>query len=327
MIGQPEAIASVSDAVRRARVDLRKKRKPASFLFVGPTGVGKTELAKALAESLFDDDTSLIRIDMAEYKEAHSVSGLIGSRPGLVGSEQGGFLTEQVRRSPYSVVLFDEIEKGHPEVMDILLGVLDEGRLSDAKGRFCDFSSTICLLTSNLGVREANESGTNDPEVRRQIIMEVVQRTLRPELFNRLTGVVPFNSLDIDVVRQIMKGHLDVVSSRLRSEHSASLRVDPEALELLATEAYDPMYGARPVERTLDRMVLSELARAILDGRIQPELEVRLSEVGGELLFMTGTPVANEVDLASERDAVSAAVSVPAGAGIAGPTESPAVVA
>ncbi len=306
VIGQAEAIADVSDAVRRARVDLRKKRKPASFLFVGPTGVGKTELAKALAESLFDDDTSLIRIDMAEYKEPHSVSGLIGSRPGLVGSEQGGFLTEQVRRAPYSVVLFDEIEKGHPEVMDLLLGVLDEGRLSDAKGRFCDFSSTICLLTSNLGVREANASGSDDPEIRRQIILSVVQQTLRPELFNRLTGVVPFNALDVSVVRQIVEGQLSVVASRLQSEHGAVLTVDESALVLLATDAYDPAYGARPVERTLDRLVLSELARAVLDGSVRPGLEVRLCEIGGELLFLTGTPAENAADIASDLAAAAA---------------------
>jgi ATP-dependent Clp protease ATP-binding subunit ClpB len=312
VIGQAEAIANVSDAVRRARVDLRKKRKPASFLFVGPTGVGKTELAKALAESLFDDDTSLIRIDMAEYKEPHSVSGLIGSRPGLVGSEQGGFLTEQVRRAPYSVVLFDEIEKGHPEVMDLLLGVLDEGRLSDAKGRFCDFTSTICLLTSNLGVREANASGSDDPEIRRQIILEVVQKTLRPELFNRLTGVVPFNALGIPVVRQIVQGQLAVVTSRLKSEHGAALRVDESALELLSKEAYDPMYGARPVERTLDRMVLSEMARSILDGRVLPGAEVRLAASAGELLFLTGTPAENEKDLAAELASAAAAAAAAA---------------
>ncbi len=256
VIGQPEAVDALAEAARRMRADLRKKRKPASFLFVGPTGVGKTELAKGLAEALFDDESALIRIDMAEYKDSGSISGLIGSRPGLVGSEQGGFLTEQVRRSPYSVVLFDEIEKAHAEVMDLMLGLLDEGRLTDAKGRLCDFTNTIVLLTSNLGVKEANAVAKTNEE-RRDIIMKVVQSSLRPEIFNRLGGVIPFNALEMDTLEIIVGMHLKSLGSRLKEEYKGTLEVDPDAVTLLATLAYDPMYGARPVERTIDRSILS----------------------------------------------------------------------
>lgn len=294
--GQEEAVAALSEAVRRMRAELRPKQKPASFLFVGPTGVGKTELAKALADALFDDETALVRIDMAEYKDAHSVSGLIGSRPGLVGSEQGGFLTEQVRRAPQSIVLFDEIEKGHPEVIDILLGVLDEGRLTDAQGRFCDFSNTLVLLTSNLGVREANEA-TDDPEARRDVILEVVQQSLRPELFNRLSGVVPFNELSVDILQDIVAAHLDGVGRQLVEHHEATLAADQAAVELLATHAYDPAYGARPVERTIDGMLLADLSRLILDGTIEAGTHVHLTKDGEELAILVGSPeeVAAEV--------------------------------
>ena len=194
VFGQDDAVNALAEAVRVMRADLQTERKPPSFLFVGPTGVGKTELAKALARSLFDDESALVRIDMGEYKDSSATAGLIGSRHGLVGSDQGGFLTEQVRRTPYSVVLFDEIEKAHPSVMDLLLGVLDEGRLTDAQGRFCDFTNAMILFTSNLGVQEA-VAITDDPEKRREVILEVVKSALRPEFLNRLSYQIIFNEL------------------------------------------------------------------------------------------------------------------------------------
>ncbi|HEX2207980.1 MAG TPA: AAA family ATPase, partial [Longimicrobium sp.] len=286
--GQDAAVDALADAARRMRADLRARRKPASFLFVGPTGVGKTELAKALAEALFDDETALVRIDMAEYKEAHSVSGLIGSRPGLVGSEQGGFLTEQVRRSPHSIVLFDEVEKAHPEVIDILLGVLDEGRLTDARGRFCDFTGTLIILTSNLGVREAM-AGSDDPARRKEIILEVVQASLRPELFNRLGEVIAFDALPPEVLQRIVRTHLAGVGVRLRDEYGAALEADPEAVALLAELAYDPAYGARPVDRTVERMVVSDLSRLVVGGDVTPGTLVRVVRDGDGVALLAGT--------------------------------------
>jgi ATP-dependent Clp protease ATP-binding subunit ClpB len=265
VFGQPQVVEAVANAARQMRADLRRTKRPASFLFVGPTGVGKTEMAKALAEALFDDDDALIRVDMAEYKDKESASGLIGSRPGLVGSDEGGFLTERVRRQPYSVVLFDEIEKGHPEILDLLLGVLGEGRLTDAKGRFCDFSNALVLFTSNLGVREAN-ARTDDPVEKSNIILNVVKASLRPELFNRLDEVVCFNSLDHEVLERIVARNLEELRIKLAEEREIELLVAPEAVTFLAKEAYDPAYGARPVERTLQRLVLSPLSLQLIGG-------------------------------------------------------------
>jgi ATP-dependent Clp protease ATP-binding subunit ClpB len=267
VFGQDEAVHAVAEAARRMRADLQPGRKPNSFLFVGPTGVGKTELAKALAEALFDDEGALIRIDMGEYKDKGSVSGLIGSRPGLVGSDEGGFLTEQVRRSPYSVVLFDEVEKGHPEILDLLLGVLDEGRLTDAKGRFCDFSNTILLFTSNLGVREAMDA-TDDLEQRKGVILEVVKASLRPELYNRIGQVIAFNSLADAQLQRIVMQQIDALKTKLRADREIELTIGQEALAYLARESYDPAYGARPIHRTMQQMVLAPLATSILAGEV-----------------------------------------------------------
>ena len=245
---------------------------------------------------------------MAEYKDAGSISGLIGSRPGLVGSEQGGFLTEQVRRSPYSVVLFDEIEKAHAEVMDLMLGLLDEGRLTDAKGRLCDFTNTIVLLTSNLGVKEANAVAKTADE-RRDIIMQVVQSTLRPEIFNRLGGVIPFNSLELDSLERIVRIHLASLADRVRDEYKASFEVDDDAVALLAQLSYDPAYGARPVERTIDRHLLSPLSRLIIGGDVVKGTVVRVVKDGEEVVLLAGTR--GEVDA----EALAAASAAPVGDG------------
>ncbi|HKX26316.1 MAG TPA: AAA family ATPase, partial [Blastocatellia bacterium] len=279
VFGQPQAVDLVANAARQMRTDLRRTKRPASFLFVGPTGVGKTELAKALAEALFDDDDALIRVDMAEYKDESSISGLIGSRPGLVGSDEGGFLTERVRRQPYSIVLFDEVEKGHPQVLDLLLGVLGEGRLTDAKGRFCDFSNAMVIFTSNLGVREANDL-TDDPQRKAEIIIEVVKANLRPELYNRFDEVACFNSLDQQILEQIVARNLNELRGKLLEEQETALEVEPAAVEHLAAQAYDPAYGARPVERTLQRMVLSPIARMLITEEARPGRRIRISHAG-----------------------------------------------
>jgi len=253
--------------VRRARSGLSDPRRPlGSFMFLGPTGVGKTELARALAEFLFDDENAMVRIDMSEYMEKHTVSRLIGAPPGYVGHEEGGQLTERVRRRPYSVVLFDEIEKAHPEVFNVLLQVLDDGRLTDGQGRTVDFHNTILIMTSNMAgdiIRDSVEADLSDVRGR---VMEELRRSFRPEFLNRLDEVVLFRRLSRSDLRRIVDLRIDELR-RLLAERRMELRLTEAAREALVEEGYDPQYGARPLKRVIQRRIQNPLALEILDGR------------------------------------------------------------
>ncbi|WIB43209.1 AAA family ATPase [Curtobacterium sp. MCLR17_058] len=275
IIGQRTAVTTVSDAVRRTRAGISDPDRPTgSFLFLGPTGVGKTELAKALAEFLFDDEKALVRIDMSEYGEKHSVARLIGAPPGYVGYEAGGQLTEAVRRRPYSVILLDEIEKAHPEVFDVLLQVLDDGRLTDGQGRTVDFRNTILVLTSNLGSQFMTDLSLSDAQ-REEAVRELVQQAFRPEFINRLDDIVVFQALTADDLGQIVSLYVDRLARRL-TDRRLELAVTPEARGWLAERGYDPLYGARPLRRLMQRQIDDRLARAILSGDVRDGDTVRV---------------------------------------------------
>lgn len=275
LIGQKEAVKAVSDAVRRSRAGISDPGRPTgSFLFLGPTGVGKTELAKALAEFLFDDERAMVRIDMSEYGEKHSVSRLVGAPPGYIGYEQGGQLTEAVRRRPYSVVLLDEVEKAHPEVFDILLQVLDDGRLTDGQGRTVDFSNVILVLTSNIGSPILIDP-TMSTEVKREQVMALVRQAFRPEFLNRLDDIVMFQALTEDDLAQIVELSVDQLQARLH-ERRLSLAVTPGARSWLAERGYDPLFGARPLRRLIQSEVQNKLATALLSGGVRDGDTVRV---------------------------------------------------
>ncbi len=277
VIGQREALQAVADAVRRSRAGLQDPNRPiGSFLFLGPTGVGKTELTKALAEFMFDDENALVRIDMSEYMEKHAVARLIGAPPGYVGYEEGGALTEAVRRRPYQLVLFDEIEKAHPDVFNILLQVLDEGRLTDGQGRTVDFKNTLIILTSNLGaeIMAAQEEGHDSSEIREEVL-EVVRASFRPEFYNRLDEVILFHRL----FREHMAGIVDIQLKRLESllsDRKIVLELDEDALHWLANAGYDPAFGARPLKRVIQKSLKNPLAVLMLEGRIQDGTTVQI---------------------------------------------------
>ncbi|RFA16292.1 ATP-dependent chaperone ClpB [Subtercola boreus] len=268
LIGQRPAVRAVADAVRRTRAGISDPNRPTgSFLFLGPTGVGKTELAKALAEFLFDDERAMIRIDMSEYGEKHSVARLLGAPPGYIGYEQGGQLTEAVRRRPYSVVLMDEVEKAHPEVFDVLLQVLDDGRLTDGQGRTVDFRNTILILTSNLGSQFLVDPALSD-DARERAVMQVVRQTFKPEFVNRLDDIVVFTSLTHDDLAQIVSLYVDRLARRV-SERGLALAVTPDARSWLAEAGYDPAFGARPLRRLMQREIDDRLSMALLSGAIR----------------------------------------------------------
>src|SRR5216684_1063167 len=280
VIGQDDALGRVSNAVRRSRAGLSDTKRPiGSFIFLGPTGVGKTELARALAEFLFDDEKLMIRIDMSEYMEKHSVSRLIGAPPGYVGYEEGGQLTEQVRRHPYSVLLFDEIEKAHPDVFNVLLQILEDGRLTDGKGRTVDFRNTVLVMTSNVGSTAIFELSSKDPELARKEAMEALRASFRPEFINRIDEIVIFNPLGKEQLKSIV-GMLLKNVEKLLAERKITLELTPAAQELLLSEGYDPAYGARPLRRTIQRLIQDPLALQILEGKILPGDHVRVDRNG-----------------------------------------------
>jgi len=280
VVGQEDALERVANAVRRSRAGLSDTKRPiGSFIFLGPTGVGKTELARALAEFLFDDEKLMIRIDMSEYMEKHSVSRLIGAPPGYVGYEEGGQLTEQVRRHPYSVVLFDEIEKANPDVFNVLLQILEDGRLTDGKGRTVDFRNTVLVMTSNVGSTAIFELSKTDPERARKEALDALRAAFRPEFINRIDEIVIFNPLGKEQLDHIVDLLLRGVE-KLLAERQIKLELTPTAKELLVREGYDPAYGARPLRRTIQRMIQDPLAMQILEGKVLPGDQVRVDREG-----------------------------------------------
>ena len=287
VVGQDEAIQAVSDAIRRSRAGLQDPKRPiGSFIFLGTTGVGKTELAKALAEYLFDDENMMTRIDMSEYQEKFAATRLIGAPPGYVGYDEGGQLTEAIRRKPYSVVLFDEIEKAHPDVFNVLLQVLDDGRLTDNKGRTVNFKNTLIIFTSNLGsqlIRDNEEKGIPHEQTSEQV-MELLRQTVRPEFLNRIDETIMFTPLNEEQIRDIVEMQIAGVHKMLM-ESGIDLRVTDDAIDYIAKEGFDPQFGARPVKRALQRLVLNELSKAIIAGKVNHQQPVIVELRDGELQF------------------------------------------
>jgi ATP-dependent Clp protease ATP-binding subunit ClpB len=289
VVGQDEAVAAVADAVRRARAGLSEGSRPiGSFLFVGPTGVGKTELARALAEFLFDDEKSMIRIDMSEYGEKHSVARLIGAPPGYVGFEEGGQLTEAVRRRPYAVVLLDEVEKAHPEVFHVLLQLLDDGRLTDGHGRTVDFTNAVVIMTSNLGSQALAEEGLSEDEMRARVD-EALRAHFRPEFLNRVDDVIVFHRLSREHLRKIVEIQVRRLSKSLEARE-LRLDVTERALDRLAAEGFDPVYGARPLKRLVQTAILNEMARRLLTGEIGAGDLVKVDADGARFTFERAGP-------------------------------------
>lgn len=291
VVGQDEAIIAVSDAIRRSRAGLQDAKKPiGSFLFLGTTGVGKTELAKTLAAYLFDDENSITRIDMSEYQERHSVSRLVGAPPGYVGYDEGGQLTEAVRRKPYSVILLDEIEKAHPDTFNILLQVLDEGRLTDNKGRVADFKNSIIIMTSNMGshiIQEKFEDAVDlesASESARIEVLGLLRKTIRPEFLNRIDDIIMFTPLSKSDIKDIVGLQLDNLKKML-TKQNITLDATEEAIDYLATKGFDPQYGARPVKRLIQKEVLNNLSKELLSGKITADSIVLLDSFDDQLVF------------------------------------------
>ncbi len=296
VVGQDEAVTAVSNAIRRARAGLQDPSRPlGSFVFLGPTGVGKTELARALARFLFDDERAMVRIDMTEYQEKHTVARMIGAPPGYVGYDDAGQLTEAVRRRPYAVVLLDEVEKAHPDVLNVLLQLLDDGQLTDGKGRTVDFKNAVVIMTSNLGsqfiAERAGRAGGDVGDDVRDRVFEALQAHFRPEFINRIDDIILFHALGREHVREIVRIQLDRLTERL-ADRRMTIELSDAALDLLAERGFDPVYGARPLKRTVQRMVLDPLARRVLEHELREGAHVRVDAAGGELAFATAEPVA-----------------------------------
>jgi ATP-dependent Clp protease ATP-binding subunit ClpB len=292
--GQQEAIEAISDAIRRSRAGLQDKRKPiGSFIFLGTTGVGKTELAKALAEYLFNDEGAMVRIDMSEYQERHAVSRLIGAPPGYVGYDEGGQLTEAVRRKPYSVILLDEIEKAHPDVFNILLQVLDDGRLTDNKGRVVNFKNTIIIMTSNIGsniiqenFQEFDDSDKDEVIAKtKNQLFELLRQTIRPEFLNRIDEIIMFTPLSRDEISDIVKLQFKQVQQTL-AEMGIVINASDEALDWLAQLGYDPQFGARPLKRVIQKRILNELSKQILAGKVDKDSKIKLDMFDNQFVFL-----------------------------------------
>ena len=291
VVGQDEAIEAVSDAIRRSRAGLQDTKKPiGSFLFLGTTGVGKTELAKTLATYLFDDENAMTRIDMSEYQERHSVSRLVGAPPGYVGYDEGGQLTEAVRRRPYSVVLLDEIEKAHPDTFNILLQVLDEGRLTDNKGRVADFKNTIIIMTSNMGSHiiqekfDSNKDIYSATEAARVEVLELLRKTIRPEFLNRIDDIIMFTPLNMDDITEIVRLQLEGLKKMVAKQY-ITIDATEDAIDYLANRGYDPQYGARPIKRTIQKEVLNRLSKELLSGTIKADSIILIDAFDDELVF------------------------------------------
>lgn len=297
VVGQEQAVEALSKAIRRSRVGLKDPKKPiGSFIFLGPTGVGKTELSKALAESMFGDENAMIRVDMSEYMEKHSVSKLVGSPPGYVGFDEGGQLTEKIRRKPYSVILFDEIEKAHPDVFNILLQILDDGRLTDAKGRTVDFKNTVVIMTSNVGASTIKKQRTlgftssssneekNEYDKMKENVMDELKKTFRPEFLNRIDEIIVFHSLNKEHIKHIVSLMIDGLSKRLE-QMNIKIELDEKAKDLLAEEGFDPLYGARPLQREIRRKIEDRLSEELLKGTIKKSDTIKISAEDKELIF------------------------------------------
>ena len=290
VVGQDDALEIVANAVRRARAGLQDPNKPiGSFIFVGPTGVGKTELTKALAEFLFDDETAVLRLDMSEYMEKHAVSRMIGAPPGYVGYEEGGALTEAVRRRPYQVILFDEIEKAHPDVFNTLLQVLDDGRLTDGQGRTVNFNNTVIIMTSNLGAHALAEDKTDEISGQaRDAVMEAIRSHFRPEFLNRIDEIVFFKRLGRGEIDRIVGVQLKRLE-KILADRRITISLTDEAMQWLSDRGYDPVYGARPLKRVIQKELQDPLARRILEGRIKDGDDVKVA-VEGSALSLNGVP-------------------------------------